>query len=119
MIIKDISDTSHPAGAGKPNEYVLIPITATETLKLGRSLRKRGDSTPMASHSDEEEFYIILRGNGEIQSGEKKYSVGAGQVIYIARNEPHQITCTSDEDLEYLYVGNWPGRRSGEIPATA
>ena len=119
MIIKAITDISQPAGANKPNEYVLIPITETETLKLGRSMRKKGESTPMASHADEEELYIILKGSGVIDSDEKQYPVSAGQVLYIARNEPHRITCTSDEDLEYLYVGNWPGRKPGEIPPTA
>ncbi len=119
MIIREIADTSHPAGADKPDEYVLVPITETETLKLGRSVRKREESTPVASHPDEEEFYIILKGKGVIRSGEEERPVSAGQVVYIARNEPHQITCMADEDLEYLYVGNWPGRKPGEIPPTA
>lgn len=119
MIVKQIADTSQPAGADKPNEFVLVPITATETLKLGRSVRRKGEFTPMASHPDEEEIYIILKGSGVIQSGEKQYPISAGYVAYIARNEPHQITCTSDEELEYLYVGNWPGRKPGEIPSTA
>ena len=119
MIIRDITDTSTPAGEGKPNEFVLVPITETETLKLGRSVRKKGESTPMASHDDEEEFYIVLKGAGVIRSGEEEYPISAGQVAFIARNEPHQVTCTSDEPLEYLYVGNWPGRKPGEIPPTA
>lgn len=119
MIIKDITDTSTPAGPNKPDEFVLVPISETETLKLGRSIRKKGESTPMASHHDEEEFYIVLKGNGYIQSGEEQHPVAAGQIVYIARNEPHQIVYTSEEPLDYLYVGNWPGRKPGEIPATA
>ncbi len=119
MIIRAICDTSRPAGADKPDEYVLVPITETETLKLGRSVRKKGESTPTASHPDEEEIYVILKGRGVINSDGKQYPVSAGQVVYIARNEPHQIICTSDEDLDYLYVGNWPGRKPGEIPPTA
>ena len=119
MIIKRISDTSSPAGPDKPDEYVLVPITETETLKLGRSVRRRGESTPPAAHDDEEEFYIILGGSGVIESAGTEHPVSAGQVAYIARNEPHSIVCTSDEPLEYLYVGNWPGLEPGEIPSTA
>ena len=119
MIVRAIADTSRPAGAGRPDEYVLIPIAETETLKLGRSVRRKGESTPMASHPDEEEFYVILRGSGVIRSNGEERAVSAGQVVYIARNEPHQIICTSDDDLDYLYVGNWPGRKPGEIPPTA
>ena len=119
MIIRNITDTSTPAGPHKPDEFVLVPITETETLKLGRSIRRKGEATPMASHDDEEEFYIILKGSGVIRSGDEEHEVCSGQAVYIARNEPHQITCTSEEALEYLYVGNWPGRKKGEIPATA
>lgn len=119
MIIIDIDDTSNPAGPDKPDEFVLIPITETETLKLGRSVRRKGRATPMAAHHDEEEFYVVLKGEGVILSGDAQHHVKAGQAVYIARNEPHQITCTSDQPLEYLYVGNWPGRKPGEIPPTA
>jgi len=119
MIIKDISDKSLPAGADKPDEYTLVPLSATETLKLGRSVRKKGESTPEASHHDEEEFYIILKGSGVIESAGRQYPIQAMQIAYIARNEPHKITCLSDEPLEYLYIGNWPGLKPGEIPATA
>jgi mannose-6-phosphate isomerase-like protein (cupin superfamily) len=119
MIIKDIEDTSSPAGANKPDEYVLVPITETEKMKLGRSVRRKGEATPMAIHDDEEEFYIVLKGEGIIRSDDKEFSIAAGQVAYIARNEPHSIMCTSDEPLDYLYVGTWPDRKAGEVPETA
>jgi len=68
---------------------------------------KKGEKNRLAVHPDEEEGYLILKGKGLLLLGEAKQPVAAGMVAYIPRNTQHQIECTSDEPLEYVYFASW------------
>jgi mannose-6-phosphate isomerase-like protein (cupin superfamily) len=69
---------------------------------------EKGKSTKIESHDDEEEIYVILKGRAILMIGEEKQEVEAGITAYVPRNNKHNMTCISDENLEYLYFANWP-----------
>ncbi len=35
--------------------------------------------------------------------------VSKGMVVYIPRGSRHEIICTTEEDLVYIFVAVWPG----------
>ena len=57
--------------------------------------------TSLHNHPWEHEVYII-EGNGDIWNGEKRYSIGEGDVIYIPPGEPHTFINTSDKTLRFI-----------------
>jgi len=94
----------------KPREKLLINDFETETAALGYVSIAKGESTDVGFHDDEEEMYIILKGRAKLRIGAETVEAGPGDVTYVPRNTEHQMTCISDEKLEYLYVAIWPGK---------
>ncbi len=97
-----------PEDADNINEKLIFDMPETETLSLGYVRLKKGEQNNLASHPDEEEIYIILSGEAHILIGNEYDNVKAGDTVYIPRDTDHQMTCVSDEDLEYLYLANYP-----------
>ena len=89
-------------------EKLLFDRDVTETIALGRVTVEPGGSTPVGFHDDEEEVYVILKGKALLTIGDEQQAVGPGDVAYVPRNNRHQMTCVSEECLEYLYFANWP-----------
>ncbi|HBN86458.1 MAG TPA: hypothetical protein DDZ89_21785 [Clostridiales bacterium] len=65
---------------------------------------KKGQSTGVGSHHNEEEVYVVISGRGRVRVGDVVNEVEAGTVIYIPRNAEHESTGLSDEDYVYLCV---------------
>ena len=91
----------------KTGNLLLVPRKMSEAIELGLVRLKKGEKNRLAVHPDEEEGYLILKGKGLLLLGEAKQPVAAGMVAYIPRNTQHQIECTSDEPLEYVYFASW------------
>ena len=91
-----------------PEEKLLFDLPETETLQLGYVSLRPGESNTERSHPDEEEIYLVLGGTADLRLGDEVASVTAGDTVYVPRNTVHQLTCTSAEPLEYLYVANYP-----------
>jgi mannose-6-phosphate isomerase-like protein (cupin superfamily) len=87
---------------------VLVDRLETETIALGYVSVSPGESTNIAVHDDEEEIYVVLKGKALVMIGNEKQEIGPGMVAYVPRNKKHNLTCISDENLEYLYFANWP-----------
>jgi len=60
-----------------------------------------GGFSPLHSHSWEHEVFI-LEGWGTITSKDGKHTLRAGDVIFIAPNEEHQLTNTGRRALRFL-----------------
>jgi mannose-6-phosphate isomerase-like protein (cupin superfamily) len=77
------------------------PITqcslAEETLPPGASV------TPH-HHAVLEEIYYILSGAGVMTVGAEQRVVGAGDAIYIPKNQRHTLTNTGAQDMKILLV---------------
>jgi quercetin dioxygenase-like cupin family protein len=87
---------------------LLLPRTATEKIEMGMVTLKKGEKNRLQSHPNEEEGYLFLEGAGTLLLGDAKHKVGAGSVIYVPRNTAHQVECTSDDALKYVYFACWP-----------
>jgi mannose-6-phosphate isomerase-like protein (cupin superfamily) len=69
---------------------------------------KPGASSLPHNH-DEQETFIILKGNGRMSVNEETRAVGKGDVIYLPPFSQHSLLNTSDnEDLELLCIW-WDG----------
>ena len=92
----------------KPREKLLVDRHEAETIALGYVSISKGESTQTGFHDDEEEIYVILKGEAKLILGDEESNIKEGDVVYVPRNTTHKMTCISDEKLEYLYFANWP-----------
>ena len=105
--IKKISDMD-----GYNDGYVLfLTEDEAETISSNYWRIKKGESTELGFHDDEEELYIVLAGRAKVKLGETESEVERGNIIYIPRNTNHQSTCISEEDYEFICVANWPDKQ--------
>lgn len=104
MLIRKIYDDDSNIVA----EKLLVEREETENIALGYVSVNSGNTTETGFHDDEEEIYVILKGNAILTIGDKKQEIGPGSVAYVPRNHLHNMTCISEEKLEYLYFANWP-----------
>lgn len=81
-----------------------------ETISSNYVRLRKGQSTPVGCHDDEEEVYVIIGGEAELRLGAETHVVKSGDVVYIPRDVEHQATCVSKDDFEYICVANWPDR---------
>jgi S-methyl-1-thioxylulose 5-phosphate methylthiotransferase len=52
-----------------------------------------------------EHAVVVLRGQGQVQLGEVVHTIGFGDTVYVAPNEPHQFrNLSEDEPLGFLCV---------------
>lgn len=65
---------------------------------------------PQTPH-DQDELYLVHRGTGQFQCGERRTAFGPGDALFAAAGEIHRFEDFSD-DLE-LWVIFW-GRKGGE-----
>ena len=83
-------------GEGTVKIVELFTEFATKMQFLHYTVLPPGTSIGSHKHGDDEEFYIILEGSGEMEVGGAKHNVSAGDVII---NEPfgtHGLRNTSD-----------------------
>ncbi|NLC68356.1 MAG: cupin domain-containing protein [Clostridiaceae bacterium] len=105
MLVRKIWEEGEKAG---PINKLLVKREETETIALGYVQLESGNSTKVDAHDDEEEIYFILKGRAILMIGDEKTEIGPGMVAYVPRNMKHNMTCISEENLEYLYFANWP-----------
>lgn len=107
MYAEKFANTPHFLQIG--NTYnMLLPRDISECTEAAMVRVKKGNVTPPHAHHEEEQTYFILEGKGLLKIGKEEKEVGGGTVAFIPRHSEHQITCTSDEDLVYIYVAVWP-----------
>lgn len=105
MLIRKIWEENETT---RPREKLLVERSEAETIALGYVALDDGKSTQVGFHEDEEEVYVVLKGKARLMIGDEQTVVAAGDVVYVPRNTAHQMTCISEEKLEYLYFANWP-----------
>jgi len=72
---------------------------------------KPGESHPVGCHDNEEEYYFIYQGVGEVMLDGKPHIVKANDFIFVPRNCTHSTRCLSEEDLVYLCVAVFLDRK--------
>lgn len=105
-----------------PDEYIDDPNfeSKMKSLLIGDALgsekiyvnidfvKPGGKSTMYHSHSRQEEFFLIMSGNGLLRINEEEIQVKTGDVISkpAGKNISHQFINNSTEILQILDVGN-------------
>ena len=59
-----------------------------------------GGYSPLHSHPAKHRL-IVTGGEGTVFDGEKTAAIKAGDIAYIAPNEPHQLQATGDKPLKF------------------
>lgn len=81
-----------------------------ETIAVNAVSVKKGQSSQLAVHSDEEEVYLITKGKGIVELDGVPHDAEVGDIFYIPRNVAHFVRGTSVEEFEYICVAVWPDK---------
>ena len=101
--LEDVEGTLFPAGR---RTKVLVGKDSQLQAKgfvMGRVRVFPGGSIPPHEHFNEEAYHI-LSGTGEMQVGEERGTVRAGDTVYLDPDVPHTLRNTGDSDMEILFV---------------
>lgn len=63
-----------------------------------------GSSIGFHKHENEDEVFVVLKGEGEVDDNGVKSTVSAGDSIITGNGAGHSIRCTGNENLEVLAV---------------
>jgi uncharacterized cupin superfamily protein len=76
-------------------------------LELSR-LRPGECGCPFHSHSAQWELFLILTGTGTVRAGADTHRVGPGDVVLHPPGEPHQLTNTGPDTLDFFLIADNP-----------
>ncbi len=79
-------------------------VGAITQCSLAEETLPPGKTVPSHHHEVLEEIYYIVSGCGVMTIGEESQAVGAGDAIFIPKNNIHTLTNTGDEDMKILLV---------------
>lgn len=74
------------------------------TRLFARLILVPGTSIGFHDHVDEEEVFVVLKGQGRVRDGEVVDTVSPGDTILTGGGAGHAVESTGDEDLELLAV---------------
>ena len=95
----------------KDNEtYVLKDNKSLNNLVLSSTALKPRQSTRGHSHPGQEEVYYFVSGVGDMELGEKRFSVQGGDVVLIPDGVFHRVHNTSANELYFVCV--FDGKRN-------
>lgn len=89
-----------PRKAGK----TVSPLFTGPTLESALTVLQKGETTSGHKHSDAEEIYIFLEGEGTMQTGNNKYDVRSGDVVVIAPGDFHRVYNVGNVALSFVAV---------------
>ena len=74
-------------------------------LRSGRVALSLGESSGNHSTERYEELIVALSGEGELRAeGQEPIAFGVGRVAYVPPDTTHEVVCTSENGLRYIYV---------------
>ncbi len=93
-------------GEGAPKRRIFLP--KEEAAGTGRLFSvftlQPGESIGYHSHTDEFEFYYILKGEGTVTEDGVSYFVREGDMMQCKNGSAHSILNTGEEPLEFVAV---------------
>jgi len=84
--------------------WVVGPETGATLISFGQSTYPQHATHENHYHPNAEEVVMVVSGRGTQRVGEDALDLGPGDICFIARNTPHRITGTSEEDLVILWA---------------
>jgi len=82
----------------------VAPLFTGPTLESALTVLQKGESTGGHKHSDAEEIYIFLEGEGLMQTGNDKYDVKSGDVVVIAPGDFHKVSNVGNVPVSFVAV---------------
>jgi mannose-6-phosphate isomerase-like protein (cupin superfamily) len=96
-------------GGGQVSHLTLAPGQhGSENLAITWVECAPGSQQPMHSHTDSEQVYVIVRGEGRMLVEDEELIVGPGDTIFIPPGSPHAIRNESDEELVFASAASPP-----------
>lgn len=91
------------------NKHAVELITRNSKLNMELNLVRRSASikNELEVHTEKEQTFYIIEGDGTITVGEETENVKVGNVVFIPRNVYHKAEATS-KDLYYLCLNGYP-----------
>ncbi len=65
---------------------------------------EKGKQLETHVHSDGEEFYLFLEGEGEMLVGDKWFSVKKNDFVVVPQNQNHSLKNNNDQNLIFLAI---------------
>lgn len=84
----------------------------SESFLLGRTVLPPGARHERHRHHSADEFFVVLRGQGEIYTNLGRESCGTGDVIFTPRGHWHGFDNTGTDDV--VLIWGWSGAGSLE-----
>ncbi|RPH95233.1 cupin domain-containing protein [candidate division KSB1 bacterium] len=88
-----------------PDSVHYTPLAEADGFESGCVSRQPGSFGSEHSTKSWCEMIVVLKGRGEVLiKGSDPLPIQVGSVAYIPPNTIHQVHCTSDEPMQYVYV---------------
>ena len=89
-------------------ELVRPELGGPRNVSVARAVVEPGQSTHRHYHTDSDEVYYILSGEGVVTVGEKAEAVAAGDCLFIPAGQVHAARCESESPLSILCLCSPP-----------
>ena len=86
------------------SQYLLKDNAFGKNLILSSTFLRANQSTNGHTHSGQEEVYMFLKGEGEMQIDDERFSVKEGDVVCIEDGEFHRVFNTGHFGLYFVCV---------------
>lgn len=88
---------------------MVLPRNHTRSVEIVWERLEPCTSTPLDKHASFDQVFFVLTGTGEVTIGMEVATVGEQDTVFVPKESPHSVRCTSDKGLEYLFINIWPG----------
>jgi quercetin dioxygenase-like cupin family protein len=115
------ADTTEPMhfGAVEARWLVGADPAGAEAIAFGTATYEPGAAIERHYHPNAEEVVLVLEGRARHEVSGNVFEMGAGDVCFIPRGEPHSLACLGDDVLRIVWA--WGGAASieaaGFVPA--
>jgi mannose-6-phosphate isomerase-like protein (cupin superfamily) len=104
-----IVNRQHAAIINTPHRSEIRPLidrttSPIELCSLAEEVLPAGCAVGRHHHLETEEIYYITSGTGRMTVGNETREVGAGDAVFIPRNETHTLENTGSEPMKILLV---------------
>jgi mannose-6-phosphate isomerase-like protein (cupin superfamily) len=100
--IPEITPREFPAGRAT-RVFAGVAGLPAQRFAMGHSTVYPGGRVPLHRHANEE-IYVILRGDGEMNVGGEIIPVREGSAVYLPPDVPHELRNTGGDNLLLMWV---------------
>ena len=80
----------------KDSEKLYIEFLKVPDLSMGLYVLPTGGLDPQSPHTEDEVYYVVS-GRAKIKVGDEDRDVGAGSIVYVAKNVEHRFHSIEEE----------------------